>query len=154
MNRIYKIVAYIAISLLLGYMAYEGNGDFIKEFLKNIIPLLATIVAINIPTCALLVNELNKLKDNFLDINVSDIHKEMKISIIIQLLLIIILVFLLVTKDFLLKQEFIISDSSHVKYINIAINSFAIGFFIYFLEIVWDLGDALFKLIQFNTKNK
>lgn len=154
MNRIYKIVAYIAISLLLGYMAYEGNGDFIKEFLKNIIPLLATIVAINIPTCALLVNELNKLKNNFLDINVSDIYKEMKISIIIQLLLIIILVILLITKDFLLNQEFIISDPSYVKYINIAINSFVIGFFIYFLEIVWDLGDALFKLIQFNTKNK
>ena len=135
-------------------MAYEGNGDFIKEFLKNIIPLLATIVAINIPTCALLVNELNKLKNNFLDINVSDIYKEMKISIIIQLLLIIILVILLITKDFLLNQEFIISDPSYVKYINIAINSFVIGFFIYFLEIVWDLGDALFKLIQFNTKNK
>ena len=135
-------------------MAYEGNGDFIKEFLKNIIPLLATIVAINIPTCALLVNELNKLKNNFLEIKVSDIYKEMKISIIIQLLLIIILVILLITKDFLLNQEFIISDPSYVKYINIAINSFVIGFFIYFLEIVWDLGDALFKLIQFNTKNK
>lgn len=152
MNRIYKIVSYIAISLLLGYMAYEGNGDFIKEFLKNIIPLLATIVAINIPTCALLVNELHKLKNQYLNIDVSEICKEMRLSIIVQLLLIVMLVCFLIIRDFLLNQNFVISNFIYIKYINIAVNSFAIGFFIYFLEIVWDLGKALFKLIQFNIK--
>ena len=84
MNRVYKIFTYSAIALLLGYIAYEGNGDFIKEFLKNIISLLATIVAINLPTCALIVSELNKLKDKHPDADVSDISKELGYSLAVQ----------------------------------------------------------------------
>lgn len=146
------MIAYIAISSSLGYIANEGEGDFIKEFLKNIIPLLTTIFAINMPTCALIVNELNKLNDKYPDANVTDVSKELSYSVVIQIAFIGLLVCFFIIKDFLLKQEYIGENELLVKYINIGVNSLAIGSFAYFLEIIGDLGKALFKLIYFNMK--
>lgn len=41
-----------------------------------------------------------------------------------------------------------------VQVVNIGMNSLALGTFIYFLDIVGNLGKALFKLIQFNIDGK
>lgn len=152
MNRAYKIIAYIAISSSLGYIAYEGRGDFMKDFLMNVIPLLTTIFAINMPTCALIVNELNKLNDKYSDIDVTSVSKELRYSIVIQIGFIGVLICFFILKDFLLKQECITGNELLVKYINIGVNSLAIGSFAYFLEIIGDLGKALFKLIHFNMR--
>ena len=54
MNRAIKIIAYLAIASLLSYLANNGDREFIKGFSSNIISLLTTILAINIPKVPLL----------------------------------------------------------------------------------------------------
>lgn len=54
MNRAIKIIAYLAIASLLSYLANNGDREFIKGFSSNIISLLTTILAINIPTSTLM----------------------------------------------------------------------------------------------------
>ena len=57
MNRAIKIIAYLAIASLLSYLANNGDREFIKGFSSNIISLLTTILAINIPTSTLIISE-------------------------------------------------------------------------------------------------
>ena len=68
MNRAIKIIAYLAIASLLSYLANNGDREFIKGFSSNIISLLTTILAINIPTSTLIISEINRIKEKM------DIH--------------------------------------------------------------------------------
>lgn len=82
MNRILKIIAYLAIAFILSYLANNGCREFIKMFSDNIISLLATILAINIPTSTLIISEINKIKER-LNIDPSATFKELYLQLII-----------------------------------------------------------------------
>lgn len=147
MNRIYKIIAYIAVSLFLGYLAYVGNGCFFDEFLKSIIPLLATLLAINITTSALIIGELSKLKDNHSDADLTTSNKAIKRTFITQIVLILALLLVLLIRDILLTLNISIKD-----YVVLLSNVFVFGAFLYYLEIIYDLGKALLGIVNFNNK--
>jgi hypothetical protein len=147
MNSLYKIIAYIAVSLFLGYLAYAGNGCFFDEFLKSIIPLLATLLAINITTSALIIGELSKLKDNHSDADLTISNKAIKRTFITEIVLILALLLVLLIRDILLTLNISIKD-----YVVLLSNAFVFGVFLYYLEIIYDLGKALLGIVNFNNK--
>lgn len=84
MNRAIKIIAYLAIASLLSYLANNGDREFIKGFSSNIISLLTTILAINIPTSTLIISEINRIKEK-MDIHSTATFNELKHGLIMQI---------------------------------------------------------------------
>lgn len=141
MNRAIKIIAYLAIALLLSYLANNGDREFIKEFSLNIISLLTTILAINIPTSILVISEINRMKAK-INIQPMASFKELKHGLLMQIVVLACL-FIIQTVCSFLKNKNIIDNSI----INIVSGSFVIAAFMYYLEVIYDLGIALFDLI-------
>ena len=148
MNRAIKIIAYLAIASLLSYLANNGDREFIKGFSSNIISLLTTILAINIPTSTLIISEINRIKEK-MDIHSTATFNELKHGLIMQIVVLVCL-FVIQTLCAFLKNKNIIEESV----INIVSDSFVIAAFIYYHEVIYDLGIALFDLITFKVKDK
>ena len=141
MNRAIKIIAYLAIASLLSYLANNGDREFIKGFSSNIISLLTTILAINIPTSTLIISEINRIKEK-MDIHSTATFNELKHGLIMQIVVLVCLFVIQTLCAFLKNKNIIVSDS------------FVIAAFIYYLEVIYDLGIALFDLITFKVKDK
>lgn len=148
MNKILKAIAYLSISIILSYLANNGCREFIKGFSDNIISLLATILAINIPTSTLIISEINKIKER-LSIDPSSTFKELKHGLIMQILILLSLIVILIVCDFMKNRDAI----SSLK-IDIISGMFVLASFIYYLEVIYDLGIALFELIDFGSNKK
>ncbi|CUQ23905.1 hypothetical protein [Bacteroides thetaiotaomicron] len=148
MNRAIKIIAYLAVASLLSYLANNGDREFIQGFSSNIISLLTTILAINIPTSTLIISEINRIKEKT-DIQPIATFKELKHGLIMQIAVLICL-FVIQTVCGFLKNKNIIGESV----VNIISDSFVIAAFIYYLEVIYDLGIALFDLITFKVKDE
>ena len=125
MNRAIKIIAYLAIASLLSYLANNGDREFIKGFSSNIISLLTTILAINIPTSTLIISEINRIKEK-MDIHSTATFNELKHGLIMQIVVLVCL-FVIQTLCAFLKNKNIIEESV----INIVSDSFVIAAFIY-----------------------
>ena len=138
MNRLLKIIAYSAIAIVLSYIANISDREFIKGFSSNIISLLTTILAINIPTSTLIVSEINRIK-NKIDIQTEPTFEE--IVILICLFIIQIICNYISGKMPLF-----------IFFTNLISDAFAIAAFLYYIEIIYDLGIALFNLISYKTK--
>lgn len=148
MNRIYKLIAYVAVSLLFSCLIYWGSNSFFNSFLQNIIPLLATLFAINVTANSLVTSELNKLKTAHPKANIRNPLKEIKTVFLTQIIIILVLFFLLILRDFLSEQDF-----AYQYIITIITNACVIGSFFYFLEIIADIAKALFMIIDFNSRD-
>lgn len=148
MNRITKIIAYLAIAAVLSYLANEGDREFIKGFSSGIISLLTTILAINIPTSTLIISEINRLKEK-IDVQPTAIFKELKHGLIMQIIVLINLFIVQVICDFLSSKGWV-----ELSITNIVSGTFVIAAFIYYLEVIYGLGVALFDLICFKMKDK
>ena len=148
MNKAIKIIAYLAVASLLSYLANNGDREFIQGFSSNIISLLTTILAINIPTSTLIISEIKRIKDTT-DIEPIDTFKELRHGLIMQIAVLICL-FMIQTVCSFLKNKHIIEE----PIINVVSGSFVIAAFIYYIEVIYDLGIALFDLITFKVKNK
>jgi len=148
MNRVYKIIAYLTVSLLLSCLIFWGDNSFFNSFLQNIIPLLATLFAINVTANSLVTSELNKLKIAHPEANIRNPLKEIKKVFLAQIVIILALFFILILRDFLSGINFPCKNI-----VTIVTNACVIGSFFYFLEIIADIGKALFMIIDFNSKD-
>lgn len=148
MNKAIKIIAYLAVASLLSYLANNGDREFIQGFSSNIISLLTTILAINIPTSTLIISEINRIKEKT-DIEPIATFKELRHGLIMQIAVLICL-FIIQTACSFLKNKNIIEE----LVINVVSDSFVIAAFLYYIEVIYDLGIALFNLITFKVKNK
>lgn len=147
MCRLYKIIGYLAVSFCLSYLAVNGDGIFISSFTNNIIALLATLLALNITTSALISSEVSKIKYNYPQANVVDISKELKTTLIKQ---IVLLLFMLVIT--ILSSWIYVEFPSIKNCIMYFVNASAIYAFLYYIEVIYDLGKGLFSIIDFNNK--
>ena len=148
MYKAIKIIAYLAIASLLSYFSNDGDREFIKGFSSNIISLLTTILAINIPTSTLIISEINRIKEK-MNIHPKATFDELKHGLIMQIVVLVCLFVIQIVCGFL-KNKNIVEESI----INIVSDSFAIAAFIYYLEVIYDLGIALFNLITFKNQDK
>jgi len=146
MNKIYKLIAYVAVSALISWIACENNSSFFKSFNELLIPLLATLLTINITTSSLVAGELRKIKKECPQCDIGKSTNEIKQTFKIQIFLIASLLVLFAVKDCNFIKQYI-----DQQYITIFVNGYVIVVFGYFLEIIYDLGCALFDIINFNS---
>lgn len=146
MNKIYKLIAYISVSALISWLAYSNGSSFFESFNGLLIPLLATLLAINITTSSLVAGELRKIKKEHPQCDIGKSTNEIKRIFKIQIVLIASLLALFIIKDCGWIKQCI-----DQKWITIFTNGYVTAVFIYFLEIIYDLGCSLFDIINFNA---
>lgn len=149
MNRIIKIIAYIACAYFLSEIANNGSREFITKFSENIISILATVLAINVPTSFLIVSEILKIQREYDNVDASKTFKELKHGLMTQIFVLCSLISIFCCCDSFINKNII---DNHI--INVISGTFAIASFIYYMEIIYDLGVALFQLMEFNNKDK
>ena len=136
----------MVVSGFISWTAYVNGSSFFESFNGMLIPLLATLLAINITTSSLVAGELRKIKKEFPQCDIKNSTNEIKRIFKIQIFLIASLLFLFIIKDCDFIQEYI-----NQQYITIFVNGYVIAAFGYFLEIIYDLGCSLFDIINFNS---
>jgi len=122
-------------------MAKWLNSDFIGPFLKNnIVSILINLLAINIATCTILMTKLNEIKTKT-QVDFSATYRELKISLKEQVILIAIsFIVLMLDKSVLL--------NTNIKHCSICVDIMLTSVFIYGIDILWDLGKAVFTIIN------
>lgn len=146
MNKFCKIVTYIVISAFISWVAYVNDSCFFESFNELLIPLLATLLAINITTSSLVAGELRKIKKENPQCDIGKSTNEIKYIFKIQIALIASLLIIFIIKD----CDFI-TQCVDAKWVAIIVNGYVIAVFSYFLEIIYDLGCSLFDIMTFNS---
>ena len=145
-----KFILYLILSCAISGLAYWTGSDFINKFSESILPLLSAILAINITTSALLSGEIKKYISNIPNSEscFDDTIKEIKWTFKIQIFLLCILFVSLI-----LKEASFFNQQDYKIWTDLISNAIIVGIFGYFLEIIYDLGVALFQIIETNRNN-
>ena len=98
MNSIYKAITFLSISFLLCFISMKIKSDFIDNFTNGFIPLLTTLLAINIASASLIAGKLKEISIRT-GMKFEKTTKELKRSLTIQLILISISLLVLLLKS-------------------------------------------------------
>lgn len=124
-------------------MTFLGNwleSDFLFIYLKdNIIGLLLTLLAINTATSGLIASKIQDILTEFKELDFSGTIKEMKLSLLEQIILICISVVSLLVLD---------SGKISFEYLNEVGNVVLTTVLIFAIAILWDTGKAVFIIIE------
>jgi uncharacterized membrane protein YozB (DUF420 family) len=116
------------------------ESPFLFKYLQdNIIGLQLTLLAINTATLGLIASKIQDIIVQFPKFNFANTIREMKISLLEQIVLIVISIFTLIIQN----SNIIIIDEK----INIC-NTILLTVFIYAINILWDTGKAVFVVIE------
>ena len=150
MNEIKNISLFVIVSIILTYTGKLLESDFLFIYLKeNIIGLLLTLLAINTATLGLIASKIQDIVQKHPQFDFSTTIKEMKTSLVEQLVLIGISVLALLLMD---SGKIILESKNDIG------NVILTTVLIYSVNILWDTGKAVFIVIEelqnFNNPNK
>ncbi|RXM47115.1 hypothetical protein [Flavobacterium sp. YO12] len=146
MKNLKNISFFLVIAFAMTAIGNFLDSDFLFTYLQtNIIGLLITLLAINTATSGLIASKIQDFVIQKPEIDFSSTIKEMKTSLLEQIILIIISVVCL-----------IIQNSQKIKFDfkDDICNTLLITVFIYAIDILWDTGKAVFVIIEEIQKMK
>lgn len=143
MNNIYKIVTFVFVSISFAFLAFKLESSFADKFAENILALLTTLFAINIASSTLIAGKLREIQDKT-GHPFTKTKKNLKRSFYEQL------IFIALAFVFgLLRESKILQASLNPDTLKIICNSVLFFNFIYYLDIIRDIGKSLFDLLDF-----
>lgn len=116
----------------------ETNFLFIY-LTNNLISLLLTLLAINTATLGLIASKMQDIVADKPQFNFSKTIKEMKLSLIEQIILIAVTIITLVLQD---------SKIVVVNHKDLVSNIILVGVLIYSINVLWDTGKGVFVVIE------
>lgn len=146
MKLVKNISFFIIIAIIITFLGATLESKFLFKFLQeNIISLLLILLAINTTTLGLIASKIQDIVVKIPEMDFSDTIKEMKTSLLEQIILIIASVFCLLLMD---------SNKISFEYKNEIGNVILISIFIYAINILWDTGKSVFIIIEELQKMK
>lgn len=140
MKLVKNISFYIVLAILITFLGVKLESKFLFKYLQeNIIGLLLTLLAINTATLGLIASKIQDIVVNFPKIDFSETIKEMRISLLEQIILIIVSVFCLLLMD---------SAKITYEFKNEIGNILLVSVLIYAVDILWDTGKGVFVIID------
>jgi|TARA_B110000908_G_C10102693_1_gene379318 hypothetical protein len=135
-----NISFYIIISIIITFLGFKLESKFLFKYLQeNIIGLLLTLLAINTATLGLIASKIQDIVVKYPQMDFSETIKQMKISLLEQIILIIISILCLLLMDSrIITYEFKIEIG----------NVFLVSILIYAINILWDTGKGVFVIIE------
>jgi len=150
MKNLKNISFFFVIALAITTIGNVLDSKFLFTYLQtNIIGLLITLLAINTATSGLIASKIQDFVIQKPEIDFSTTIKEMKTSLLEQIILIITSIICLIIQN---------SEKIELKFKDDICNIIIITAFIYAIDILWDTGKAVFVIIEeiqkTNNKNK
>ena len=150
MNTIKNISFYIVLGIIITFLGKFLESDFLFKYLQeNIIGLLLTLLAINTATLGLIASKIQDIVVDYPKFDFSSTIKEMKTSLLEQIILICTSVITLLLLD---------SNKIDFAYKTDIGNVILTTVLIYSVTILWDTGKAVFVVIEelqnMNKNNK
>lgn len=147
MNNFYKIITFLSISAFFAFIAMKLESTFVDKFSENILALLTTLFAINIASSTLIAGKVREIQ-NLTGHPFTKTKKNLKTSFYEQIIFICVAFVASLLKDTILLKNLI-----NTQYLNLACDTLLFLSFIYYLDIIRDIGHALFDLLDFNNKD-
>lgn len=149
MKIIKNISFFIVLSIIITFIANYLDSDFLFIYLKtSILGLLLTLLAINTATLGLIASKIQDIILQFPNFNFSKTIKEMKLSLLEQIILISLSIIVLIIQD---SCKIIFENKENIC------NIILVAVLIYSINILWDTGKAVFVVIEqiqnFNSEN-
>lgn len=140
METIKDISMYLVLSIVATVFCYWLESSFLFDYLQNnIIGLLITLLAINTATSGLVASKMQDLKLQKPEIDLKEPIKQMKLSLVEQIILIAVsIIFMTILNSSLVNFDY----KEHL------FNGGLIFVLIYALAILMDTGKAVFTMIE------
>jgi hypothetical protein len=140
MKNLKNISFFFVIALAITTIGNVLDSTFLFIYLQtNIIGLLITLLAINTATSGLIASKIQDFVVQKPEIDFSSTIKEMKSSLLEQIILIITSVICLIIQN---------SKKIELELKDDMCNIILITVFIYAIDILWDTGKAVFVIIE------
>lgn len=141
-----NISFYVIISFAICYAAYFVQSKSLFLYLSNnIVGLLLTLLAINTATSGLIASKMQDLVSTFPTFNFQDSIKQMKISLLEQIVLILGSVIILIMQG---------SQVLKFPHKDFTLDVLLVTIMVYSIAILWDTGKAVFVVIEEIQKMK
>jgi len=145
-----RILKNISLFIIIGFAIsvickYLQSTFFLKYLQDNIIGLLLTLLAINTATLGLIASKIQDTIEKYNGLNFKNTIKEMKFSLIEQVILIVISIIVLILSNSLV----IVFQHKELFF-----NSVLVSILIYSIIILYDTGKAVFVIIELIQKIK
>lgn len=140
MNKFGEISIYIVCGLVITVLSSWLDSTYLFDYLKNnILSMILTLLAINTATSGLIASKIQDIKVAYPSLNFSRTIKEMKISLLEQIIMICISIIVLVVCN---------STQCTFEYKEVICGTILSGVFVGSIHILWDTGKAVFVIIE------
>ncbi|GIM51209.1 hypothetical protein ACI76O_01210 [Capnocytophaga cynodegmi] len=140
MDYIKDISLYVIIGIIITFSGAMLDSTFLFTYLKgNIIGVLLTLLAINTATSGLIASKIQDVLTQYPKMNFSGVIKEMKASLLEQIVLICLSVLVLLLVE---------SSKIDFTYKNEIGNVFLVSILSHAISNLWDTGKAVFIIIE------
>lgn len=152
MERLYSIfryIGYLVVAILIGWISFLGgeDGDYIHQISGSIIPVLLTLVVLNITLTTSAINELIKTKSDNIDLNLNSAIDSLRRNVLIEISILTVAFLFLSCKGFLILKFPLLASL-----LNVASNSIIAFALLYFGLVILDTTMGLYTLIKNNSK--
>lgn len=141
MKEVLKSISLLTVlSTIIVLLCNYLQSSFLFSYLiDNIISLLLTLLAINTATLGLIASKIQDILVDQPRFDFSKSIKEMKVSLIEQIVLIAVTIVTLVLKD----SKLVLFNQKHT-----VSNIILVGVLLYSINILWDTGKSVFVVIE------
>ena len=146
LNAFFRYIGYATISVFIGYVSYLGGQkyDYLFKISGNLVPILISLLVFYVTIFGSILKELICYK-NRTNADTSDVLKNIKLEIIIEMILIIFSLLCFIIRGAL-------APNTIKLFIAIVSNSITVFSIIYFLLAIYDSILGLWDLIEANNK--
>lgn len=145
-NTLFRYIGYAAFSILIGWLSFLGKEDFIGQIGGIVITVLLALLSLYVALSGQVITQMISLHNRHSEFKLDGIVDAMKRNVIIEIILVVISLLLLSVKSFIIS-----SVASLVKMFSIGSNAFITFTMLYFLLVIYDSFNGLFKLIKQNA---
>ena len=134
------------IGFAFAFLSFKLQSSFSDKFSESILALLTTPFAINIASSTLIAGKIHEIQRES-GYEFTKTKSNLRLSFYEQII-IIVLAFIVT----LLRESEVLKYNYGKENIHLICNSILFACFIYYVDIIRDIGKALFQLLDFNKK--
>lgn len=149
MNTIFRYVGYAAVAILLGWLSYFGEQDYIASLQPSIVQALVALLTLYSTITSMVISRIIRYKEVLdKEADFAPVIDSLKRNIIIEIVLIFALIVVIIISQILFK--YVSSDSI----IAIIRNGAIVFTIMYFVIVVYDSSMGLYDLLKYESKNE
>ena len=144
-NAIFRYIGYATISIILGWISYLGEDDFISRIGGTVLTVMLALLSLYVALSGQLITQLVDLHKQEKRFIIDGTIDAMKRNVVIEIVLIVLSLVLLTITSFV-----IVRFVSFSAFFSVGANSLVVFTILYFILVIYDSFTGLFKLVKIN----